>query len=99
MSLVFAEPDALLGASAELQSINAAMHGGNAAAAGPTTSVVPAASDFVSFLTAAQFAAHAKLYQEISAKAAAARERMATTLGLNASWYAASEAVNNSALA
>lgn len=45
MSLVYAEPEALAGASSELASINAAMAAGNAAAATPTTGVVPAASD------------------------------------------------------
>ena len=39
------------------------------AAAAPTTGVVPAAADEVSALTAAQFAAHAQLYQAIGAQA------------------------------
>jgi hypothetical protein len=33
--------------------------------------VIPAAADEVSALTAAQFAAHAQIYQEVSAQAAA----------------------------
>ena len=96
MSLVYAEPDALDGAAAELASINAAMAAGNAAAATPTTGVVPAASDLVSLLTASQFAEHAQLYQQISAQAAAIHEQMAVTLGLNAGSYAATEAANAS---
>jgi hypothetical protein len=94
MSLVYAQPDALDGAAEELQSINASMAAGNAAAAIPTTGVIPAAADLVSLLTASQFATHAKLYQEISAKTAAIHEQMATTLGLNAGSYAATEAAN-----
>ncbi|MCV7077337.1 MULTISPECIES: PE family protein [Mycobacterium] len=94
MSLVIAEPDVLAGSAAELLSINAAMRAGNAAAAGPTTAVVPAASDLVSLLTAAQFAQHARLYQEVSAQAAAVQEQLATTLGISAGSYAATEAVN-----
>lgn len=94
MSLVYAEPDALAGASEELASINAAMEAGNAAAATPTTGVVPAASDLVSMLTAAQFARHADIYQQISAQAAAIHQQMATTLGLNAASYTTTEASN-----
>lgn len=94
MSLVYAEPDVLDGAAGELQSINAAMAAGNAAAASPTTGVIPAASDLVSLLTAAQFANHARLYQEISAKTAEIHAAMATTLGLNAASYAVTEAAN-----
>ena len=94
MSLVIAEPDVLAGSAAELLSINAGMRAGNAAAAGPTTAVVPAASDVVSLLTAAQFAQHARLYQEVSAQAAAVQEQLATTLGISAGSYAATEAAN-----
>ena len=72
------------------------MAAGNAAAAIPTTGVVPAAADLVSLLTASQFATHATLYQEISAKTAAIHEQMAMTLGLNAGSYAATEAANAS---
>ena len=74
---------ALAGASGELRSINAAMAAGNAAAATPTTGVIPAASDLVSLLTASQFATHAKLYQDISAQAAAIHDQMAAMLGLS----------------
>ena len=53
----------------------------NAAAAAPTTGVVPAAADEVSALTAAQFAAHAQMYQAVSAQAAAIHEMFVTRLG------------------
>jgi hypothetical protein len=94
MSSLIAQPDMLAAAGDELQSINAALRGGNAAAAAPTTGVVPAAADLVSILTAAQFANHAELYQSISAQAAAIQEQMAALLGLNAGSYAATEAAN-----
>lgn len=94
MSILIAQPDMLSAAADELQSINAAMRGGNAAAAAPTTGVVPAASDLVSLLTAAQFANHAELYQNISAQAAAIQEQMATLLGESAASYASAEAAN-----
>ncbi len=83
----------------ELQSINAVARAGNAAVAGPTTGVVPAAADLVSLLTASQFAAHAQLYQAISAEAMAVQEQLATTLGISAGSYAATEAANAATIA
>ena len=69
----------------------------NAAAAGPTTGVVPAAADEVSALTAAQFVAHAQLYQAVSQQAAAIHEMFVNTLGTSAGSYAATEAANAAA--
>jgi PE family len=94
MSILFAKPVSLAAAAEELQSINASMQAANAAAAPPTTGVVPAASDLVSLLTAAHFAGHAELYQNISAQAVALQEQLATLLGLSAESYAATEAAN-----
>jgi DNA-binding XRE family transcriptional regulator len=45
-------------------------------------------------LTAAQFAAHARLYQAISAQAVTAQDQLATTLGISAGSYTATEADN-----
>ena len=56
----------------------------NTAAAVPTTGVVPAAADEVSALTAAQFAAHAQMYQAVSAQAAAIHEMSVNTLATSA---------------
>jgi len=69
----------------------------NAAAAAPTTGVVPAAADEVSALTAAQFAAHAQMYQAVSAQAAAIHEMFVSTLATSAASYAATEAANAAA--
>jgi hypothetical protein len=66
----------------------------NAAAAAPTTGVVPAAADEVSALTAAQFAAHAHTYQAVSAQAAAIHEMFVNALATSAGSYAATEAAN-----
>jgi len=66
----------------------------SAAAAAPTTGVVPAAADEVSALTATQFAAHARMYQAVSAQAAAIHEMFVNTLGTSAGSYAATEAAN-----
>jgi hypothetical protein len=69
----------------------------NAAAAAATIGVVPAAADEVSAVTAAQFAAHAQMYQAVSAQAAAVHVLFATTLKVGAGAYAAAEAANAAA--
>ena len=64
---------------------------------GPTTGVVPAAADEVSALTAAQFAAHAQMYQAVSAQAAAIHEMFVNTLATSSGSYAATEVANAAA--
>ncbi|WP_445163243.1 PE family protein [Mycobacterium sp. Dal123C01] len=95
MSFLIAQPEILAVAADELGTINAAVGAGSSAAAGPTTGVVPAAADVVSLLTAAQFASHARRFQEISVQAATVRERLAAMLGISAGSYAATEAANS----
>lgn len=97
MSFVTAQPEALSAAAGNLQGLGSTVAAQNAAAAAPTTGVVPAAADEVSALTAAQFAAHAQLYQQISAQAAAIHEMFVNTLGVSAGSYAATEAANAAA--
>jgi hypothetical protein len=94
MSFVNAQPAELAAATENLQGIGSVLAAQNAAAAAPTTSVLPAAADEVSALTAAQFAAHAEMYQAISAHAAAIHEMFVDTLGVSAGSYAATEAAN-----
>jgi len=94
MSFVTTQPELLLSAAANLQGIGAATNAENAAAAAPTTGVVPAAADEVSALTAAQFAAHAQMYQAVSVQAAAIHEMFVNTLRTSAGSYAAVEAAN-----
>lgn len=94
MSFVTAQPEALTAAAGTLQSIGAALNAQSAAAAAPTTGVVPAAADEVSALTAAQFAVHAQLYQAVSAQAAAIHQAFVNTLGVSSASYAATEAAN-----
>ena len=98
MSNVIAQPEALAVAAGKLRTINESLKAGNAAAAGPTAGVTPAAGDLVSALTAAQFAAHAQLYQTVSAHAAAVQDFMATVLGASSDSYAATEAANAAAV-
>jgi PE family len=94
MSFVTTQPEALAAAAGALQGIGSAMSAQNAAAAAPTTGVVPAATDEVSALTAAQFGAHAQMYQAVSAQAAAIHEMFVNTVGISAGSYAATEAAN-----
>ncbi|OHV00358.1 PE family protein [Mycobacterium talmoniae] len=97
MSFVTTQPEALTSAASTLQGIGSALAAQNAASAAPTTGVVPAAADEVSALTAAQFAAHATLYQQVSAQASAIHEMFVNTLGMSAGSYAATEAANAAA--
>lgn len=97
MSFVTTQPEALAAAAANLQGIGTTMNAQNAAAAARTTGVVPAAADEVSALTAAQFAAHAQMYQTVSAQAAAIHEMFVNTLVASSGSYAATEAANAAA--
>jgi hypothetical protein len=94
MSFVTTQPEALTAAAGSLSGIGSALAARDAAAAAPTTGVVPASADEVSALTAARFAAHARIYQQVSAQAAAIHEMFVTTLNESAGTYAATEAAN-----
>jgi hypothetical protein len=69
----------------------------NAAAAGPTTGLSPAASDLVSTMTAAQFGQHGTAYQQIAAQAAEVHEQLVAALRSGAGAYALTEAANAAA--
>jgi len=94
MSFVTAQPEMLAATAADLESLGSALAAQNAASAGPTTGIVPAAADEVSALTAAQFVTHAQMYQAASAQAAAIHEMFVNTLGISAGSYAATETAN-----
>lgn len=94
MSFVSTQPEDLTAAAGDLQGIGSAMTAQNAAAAAPTTDVVPAAADEVSALTAAQFAMHGQMYQAVSAQAADIHDMFVSTLGDSAGSYVATEAAN-----
>jgi hypothetical protein len=97
MSFVTTQPEALSAAASSLQAIGSSMAAQNAAAAAPTTGVVPAAADEVSALTAAQFAAHAQMYQAVSAQAAEIHEQFVNTLQTSGASYLATEIANEAA--
>ena len=94
MSFVTTQPGLLTEAAGNLAGIGSAMDAENSAAAAATTGVIPAAADEVSALTAAQFAAHAQMYQVISAQAEAVHDMFVNTLGTSAGSYAATQAAN-----
>ena len=95
MSFVITQPEALTAAAGNLAAIGSAMSALNARRwPAATTGLVPAAADEVSALTAAAFAAHGALYQEVSAQAAAIHQMFVATLQASAGSYAATEAAN-----
>src|SRR5271156_3818495 len=97
MSFVTTQPEALNAAATALGGVGSWLRAQNAAGAAPTTRAVPAAAGGVSALTAAQFAAHAQLYQAVAAQAAAIHEQFVNTLTTSAGSYAATEAANAAA--
>jgi hypothetical protein len=97
MSFVRTYPEHLAAAADNLASIGSALNAGNAAAAGPTTGVVPAAVDEVSILTAMQFASHGARFQELHARAAQIQAALTAALATSAGSYAATEAANAAA--
>jgi hypothetical protein len=88
MSFVTTQPEALAAAAGTLQGIGSTLSAQNAA---------PAAADEVSALTAAQFAAHAQMYQAVSAQATEVHEMFVNTLGMSSGSYAVTEAANAAA--
>jgi hypothetical protein len=94
MSFVTTQPEVLSAAATSLAGIGSAMSAQNAAAAAPTTGLIPAAADDVSALTASQFAVHAQLYQAVSAQAEAIHQLFVSTLATSAMSYADTELTN-----
>lgn len=94
MSFVTTRPELITAAAGDLHGIGSAVNAANAAAAPPTTGVIPAAVDEVSTLTAARFTAQARMYQSISAQAMAIHDQFVAALSAGAESYAATEAVN-----
>lgn len=94
MSYVITHPEALTAAADSLAGIGSALAAQNAATAGPTTSVAPAAADDVSARTAALFSALGRLYQEVSIQASAILDVCVEDLYAGARTYASAEAAN-----
>jgi PE family/PPE-SVP subfamily C-terminal region len=99
MSFVTTQPEALAYAAGKLQTLGSAIAAESAAAAAPTTGVVPAAADEVSALQAAIFAAYGSLYQSVNAQATTIHELFVHTLGASAGSYSATESANSATTA
>jgi hypothetical protein len=97
MSFVTTLPIALEAAAGKLEALGSALAAQNAAAAAPTTGVVPAAADEVSALQATQFSAYGTWYQQVSAQATAVHQMFVNTLGASAGSYSTTEAANQAA--
>lgn len=97
MSHVNVDPEALNAAAGNLDGIGAGLAARNAAVAEPTTGVMPPAADLVSGMTAAQFSAHALMYQTVAALGAQVHELFVSTLGASARSYALTEIANTAA--
>ncbi|MCV7077437.1 PE family protein, partial [Mycobacterium szulgai] len=99
MSFVFATPEFLDAAAAELSNIGSTIHRANAAAVAATTTVAAAGTDEVSSAIAALFGSHAKEYQAISAQVASFHDRFVQNMRAGTGLYANAEAVNAAAAA
>lgn len=91
MTLVFASPQMITAAAAQVAQIGVAVE--RADLAGPTSGVALAAADEVSAAAAALFAAHAEGYQTVSRLAAAFREAFEQTLAAASNAYVQADAV------
>lgn len=94
MSWVTGEPEMISTASGNMAGVNAMMATQNAAAAVPTTGVLPPAADLVSNVVAAQFAIQAQHYQQLATLAQELHNQMVATLQGNASAYTNAEIAN-----
>ncbi|GFG89989.1 hypothetical protein MBOU_20310 [Mycobacterium bourgelatii] len=94
MSFVYARPEILSAAAAELESIGAALNAAGTAAAGQTTGILAAGADEVSVVIATLFNGHAQAYQALSREAAAFHERFLLALSAGGGAYTSAEAAN-----
>ncbi len=99
MSFVTTQPESLRAAASALEHLGTALAAEDAAAAPPTTGVIPAAADEISALQAAQFAAYGTWYQQVSAQAQAVHQQLVNNLSSNAGSYGETEAANQVAAA
>ncbi|OBG57332.1 MULTISPECIES: PE-PPE domain-containing protein [unclassified Mycobacterium] len=98
MSFVITDPDAMATAADELQGLGSSLQATNAAVAGPTTSVLPPATDSVSVRVATMLDAHAQQYQAFSAQAELFHNQFVQTLITAKDAYAETEATNAAAM-
>jgi hypothetical protein len=98
MSFVIAAPEYVAAAATDLANIGSTISSANAVAAAPTSGVLAAGADEVSFMIAALFGAHAQAYQALSAQAALFHQQFVQLMNGGAAQYAITEAANASPL-
>jgi len=98
MTFLIAAPATVAATATELAGIGSALSVAHAAAAIPTTALLPAAGDEVSGAIASLFSGYAKVYQSLNAQAATFHQRFVQALDGAGNSYAAAEAANASPL-
>jgi hypothetical protein len=98
MTTLLTEPQLVETAAAHVAEIRSEISEAKAAAAGPTTGLAAAAQDEVSAATAKLFGAYAQEYQSVLTKAGVLHGEFAAALASAGNAYAATEAVNASAI-
>jgi hypothetical protein len=99
MSFLKTLPEAIAAAATQLEALGTSMATENAAAAGPTTAIAPAASDEVSTLQAGIFSTYGQRNQTACTQAQAIHQQFVTLLGASAGSYGETEAANQLAAA
>jgi hypothetical protein len=92
MSSLVAAPQLLADAASDLAGLGSTIKTANAAAAAPTTGLLPAAADEISTEIASLFSAHGQGFQRLSAQVAAFHEQFVQSLSASAHAYATAEA-------
>ncbi len=91
MTSLMTQPQLLATAAGDAQQINSAIGQARVAAAGPTTSVVAAAQDEISAVTAQLFGTYGQEYQALLAQASAFHEKFVAALSAAGNAYAGAE--------
>ncbi|RUP03627.1 MAG: PE-PPE domain-containing protein [Mycobacterium sp.] len=97
-SLLTVTPEALASAASDLETIRAALGSANAAAAGPTVSVISAAADEVSAAIAQFFADYGLEFQALSERVSAAQQNLVRLLNAASNSYLGAEAISASTM-
>ena len=97
-SLLFAAPESLASASADLSGIGEAIRAATASAVPSTTGIAPAAADEVSAAISGLFGTFGQDFHAVSAQSAVFHARFAQLLSSGGAAYAAAEAANASPL-
>ena len=92
MAFVIASPQLLATAAQDLAVVGWALDAAHAAAAPPTTAMLPAGRDEVSAAVAAVFTRYGRAYQAVSAQAATFHDQFVRALNAGANEYAGAEA-------